>query len=210
MPRHYRKRKRGSYLKRQVSKNKRQLKNIARAIEYKFFDKDHAASSMDTTGETDVINAMVLGDNVNTREGNKILMKRITVRGLILNINGTPVDTIVRLVIFRAKNQNNANQTILLLTQDGPGNINTMMRHEHYKRFQVLADKTFALDTTAHSIIPFYFTHKCNVVCQYSANTGATTDIEDGAYYVGFWGSNAASANTPTITFSSRCSYLDG
>ncbi len=211
MPKHYRKnrKRRNKSMKSQVYRNKKQLKDIARGIEHKFFDSARTADGMDTTGATFLVNGVRLGDSVSNREGNKLLAKRLTLRGQLLNINGTPADTVVRVVVFRARSQNNADQTIALLTQNGPTNVDTMMRQEHYKRYQILADKTFAMDTAAHSIIPFYFTHKCNSVCTYSADTGASTDLEDGAYYVGYWGSSAAGANAPTIIFTSRFYYTD-
>ncbi len=213
MPRHYRrKRKRGNFLKKKVYKNARVIKQLSRAIEYKFFDSAQTADGMDTTGATVVLNAMLQGTTANTvsvRDGNKVQARRLTIRGLMRNINGTPTDTVVRIIIFRAKNQNNANQTIALLTEDGATNVNTMLRDVHKKRYQILADKTFSMDTAAHSIIPFYFTHKCNTVVTYNGNAGTFADIEDGAYYIGYFGISAAGANAPTIDFSARFYFLD-
>ncbi len=202
-------RKKGGYLKRQVGKNRAKIKLLSQAIEYKYYDLDVAADGCDTAGASHVLNPIQQGDSVSMRTGDRVLCRRVTVRGAFLNVNGTPADCIVRMLILKARDQNNTKQTLAHVLQDGPSAIYSMIFDQHKHRFQILADKTLSLDTTTHSMIPFYFTHKCKSVCTYNANAGAATDIEDGGYYVMFYGTAAAGANAPTVSFTSRFYYMD-
>jgi len=138
----YRKRrykKRGKYLKKQVYKNKKKLKLLARAIEYKYFDTVTAADGWDATGNSLVLNAMQLGNTAITRVGNKVVARRLTIRGYLQNTNGEPLDGIARMIIVKARDQNNNQQSLALLQQDGT-DVNSMIYDAHKHRYQVLCD----------------------------------------------------------------------
>ncbi len=211
MPRFSRKRRngRGSYLKKQVGKNRAKIKLLAQAIEYKYHDVIAGADGMDATGASICLNTPRVGTTSVTRVGDKVVARRLTIRGAILNVNGTPADCIGRIMILRARDQNNIAQTIAMVNQIGTSDMYSHINNQNKQRFQILADKTYSLDTTSHSMIPFYFTHKCKSETIYSADTGAATDIKEGAYYIMYWSSATAGANAPTILFDSRYYYID-
>ncbi len=96
-----------------------------------------------------------------------------------------------------------------MLLQNG-ANINSHINNENKGRFQILSDKTFTMDTTQHSILPFYFTHKCKTECIYNANAGVSTDIVDGAYYICYFSTVAGAVNCPQIDYIQRFYYMDG
>ncbi len=210
MPKRYRfKRKRGNGLKKTVYKNKQKIQLLSKAIEYKWFDRSLTNQDVNTVGVAHPINIMAQGTNVSTREGNKLLARRVTIRGHFHNNHGTAQDCVVRMLLIRARDQNNVAQTINLVLDPGVTNVHSMLRDAHKHRFQILLDKTFAMDTSQHSIIPFYFTHKCKTVCTYNANTPSVTDIEDGAYYLMTYSTVVGTTDDPRLDFTARFYYMD-
>lgn len=206
--RRYRK-KRGSYLKKKVNKNTNRLKLLSRAIEYKFVDTDGDTAPLDvnTTGSSTCLNRLQQGTASNERTGNKVIGRRLTMRGYFANTKGTPEDCVCRVVIVKARDQNNAQQTYALYAQTA--DTTSFIYDQHKHRFQVLCDKTFTMDTSQHSIIPFYFTQKLKSECTYNGNAGTYADIEDGAYYLFTLSTVAGTVNCPTFAFRSRFYFLD-
>ena len=87
--------------------------------------------------------------------------------------------------------------------------VNGHLEDEHKHRFQILVDKTFAMDTSQHSLIPFYMTHKCKNVVTYNGNAGTFADLEDGAYYIAYVSTIASAQDCPQIFWNMRYYFLD-
>lgn len=206
--RYKKKRKFKKTLKGRVYKNRKDIKLLKKSIEYKYFDVTQGAADCNTSGTAFELNAMQQGDTVSTRTGNRVLARRLTIRGYFNNSHNTPQDCIVRMIILKARDQNNASQTVSIVLNTTPY-VNSHLKDEHKHRFQILADKTFTMDTSQHTLIPFYFTQKLNSVCTYNGNAGDYSDIEDGCYYIMFMSSVAGTTDDPLCTFISRFYYLD-
>ncbi len=206
----FRKRRRRNGLSTRVSKNSAFIKDIQKGIERKVHDSEITADSVDTTGANHILNAPPQGTTIGARIGAQANSKRLTIRGYFSNTTGTPVDCIIRMLIYRCRDQNNGNQTLSIVLQDGASNLNSPYHIQHQTRFQILADKTFVMDTSLHSLMPFYFTHKTNVITQYNGSAQTFADIEKNGYWIAFYSDvTAASGNAPTVTFDSRWYFTD-
>jgi len=195
----------------------RQLKAINSRAELKYYDDSAGSCTAEYyTGNWTrhcFTGPIVQGTTTETRVGNKIKLKRLFIRGYMVNNRGTPVDSMIRLIIFRAKQPNNALQTEDLLFQDG-ADINTPRMMEHKKRFKVYFDQTFTMkastDVSTQIFLPVKINIPLNSVATYNGVTGGYTDMErNGVYLLICSTTNTGSANVPSFQFYSRVTYYD-
>ncbi len=195
--------------KKKIYKNRKDIKRIKDLIEYKW--KDDAvtivAEQTDTTGWWFMLNGLAQAVG-NARIGSEVYARSIMIRGYINNsTGGTNEDCVVRLILYRAKQSNNAEQTLALLLT--AVNVNSNYYHQHASRFDILFDKTFSMDLTAHTIIPFKFRAKLAHKVKYNGNAGTYADIENNGLWLAGLSTVDVGANAPIVTATWRYSYCD-
>lgn len=211
------------YFKRRWKRNRygiRKLRNQVKAIsardELKYIDIEelYFQPNYPATGNIAVcLNTCTQGTTVNTRIANRIRQKRLMIRGHIDNSAGTtPEDCIIRLIVFRAKQSNNAQMNWGLLMQD-VNYFHSMRRMEHKRRFKVYFDQTFTMkastDASAQSTLPFKINIPLKNTVVYNGNAGTYADIERNSLWMIAVTSVATAANNPYIYYSSRVTFYD-
>lgn len=209
--------KRKNTTKRQVFKNKADLKRIKNMIEYKFIDgevlNDDVNSTM-TTGVTP-LNLVDVGDTIHQRSGREITARRIFIRGSIRNNHGTPEDTIVRLMLIRWRDAHGVPITPdNVLTNYASGSTDGVYSNratEFRSGMDIIMDTTFSMDTTQHSVIPFKINKKLSHNVLFSNDGTGTTigDIYENPIYLMYISNASGTTNDPLINFQWRYSYCD-
>jgi len=192
----------------------KQLKAIGSNQELKFHDtEDQVIDFAVHTGAWTSISLLNLiqGATSNTRIGDKIKVKRFTLRGNCSNNQNTPVDAMMRLVIFRSKEPHNVAQTVNMIMSD-PNNINTLRYMPHKHRFKVYFDQTWTMkastDTSSQVYLPIKINIPLNFTCEYNGNVGDATDIERNGLYMILCGTSA-NPNEPRLNYNCRFTYYD-
>ncbi len=205
-------RKRRSGLKSQVYKNKKSIKRLNQAIEYKFFDGATVEVAVNSTGTVTYLNTIAEGITNHTRTGGKITFRRVLIRAIFENDNGTPADGVARILLVRKIANEGASPsiaTILYNHNDDATTVTSNRNMERAENLKVYFDHTFAYDTLLHSEIPFKISQKLNSNCEYNGATGVVgTCIDNGLYLVAL-GTEAAGANAPVIQLDWRVTYCD-
>ncbi len=205
----HRRSKRKRFRKNGLTKVKRDIDWLKKNIEFKFNDTDFSVVLVDTTGDISGFNSTIGADAAfDGRSGEEITARRVLVRGFVANNRGTPVDVMVRIIIGRKLNSQG---TITSMSQvlEGTGSvaINRMRNMDFKTDIKIYADETFAMDTLAHTQIPFKFLFKLNHQVKYGTVSAAVPLTNE--MFLLILGSTAASANTPAASFTVRYSYCD-
>ncbi len=206
--RRYKKRNKG------IKKLKRDVKNLKLNTELKYFDDSRTLicdSHTRAWNGQDMTSLIRQGGTSTTRDGSKINLKRCFIRGYFKNDNATPEDTIIRVMIFRARFQNNINQLADMVNIGT--NILDARRFEHKKRYKVYFDETFtmrnAAEDNAQSYLPYKVNIPLNSVVQYNGNAGTFADLERNAMWIMVTSTTVVEANCPTMIIKTRLTYYD-
>ncbi len=160
---HRRSRHRRRFRQNGLGKVKKDIKWLKKNIEFKFADTTTTNIDASLAGTVSSLNLIAQGDTVDTRIGDMITARRIVVRGKIENTNGTPVDTIVRIILFRTLRNNGVLTPLTELLAFGGSSIPLAWREmEDSDNIKVMFDTTFTMDTLTHSLIPFKLMYKLN------------------------------------------------
>lgn len=199
----------------------RQVKNIiGRRQEHKYYDSYTDAQPLTTTPLIYQISTIAQGDTDISRDGDRLMLSSVHVRGNIEYDLGTPF-TYVRLIFFQWKPLSNALQTDILAPGANTVNIDETSHYNWDRRqlFRILWDRTFVLigngtqDTsngennplTTKSVYSFNrrLYPKLKQL-QYSA--GGTTGTNQ-IWYLAY--STYSGSNTPQITMTCRHTFTD-
>ncbi len=201
--------------KRQMKKGLRQeiqkLKYIQRQIlksqEDKIFDIKILDSEIANTGILFVINNPGQGDTDITRDGDKLMAKRIEVRGYLL-VNNTSVDQTnkIRILLLWDKQVTIATIADVFESVNNANSPNAMWNHDLRKRFLILYDKSFVVNLNSNGMVQFHINKKLNKIVTFEAGT---TTINTGCLSLVVVSNEAAGGDKPTITFTSRLSFID-
>lgn len=217
MPKRFYKKRRFKRRRSGIAKIKRQLKALSSHQELKYWDYNDSGDVINITAkeapeDPECLNVITQGTTSTTRIGDKISAKRCTIHGYI---SGTALteDAIIRVVVFRSKQNNNALADWGDLFQDSTDStVTSFRRWDTKKLYKVYSDQTYTMGVAADegvtSLIPFNINIKLKNNVHYTANTGAVTDIRTNAMYI-ICCSNVAGANWPTVSFKSRFTYYD-
>ncbi len=191
-----------------LAKVKRDIKWLKQGVEFKFFDQTTAGGTLNLTGSIEVLNNMAGGTTESTRVGTEIHANRILITGFVSNRNGTPSDTICRLMLVRDRYPQATAPTIA----DILGSAGSLLVNEHRNminkgRFKVMVDYRWSMDTVGHSLVPFKILFKLDHVVKYT--DGSADDPETNGLYIIGISTITAGANAPTMDFDSRYSYTD-
>jgi len=219
MPRYRRRRyKKRRYNRKGMRYLKRSIKALQSNAELKYDDNNHETANYynvenNSANPTAICcNATTQGTTAVTRIGSVVKAKRLRLCGYIANNGTTPEDVMVRLVVFRAKQSNNAVMRWNLLFQDA--SLLSAMRMEHKTRFKIYVDKTFTMGVNTEEDVNFFLPFKINIPLnsrvQYNGNTGTTdgADLEKNSLWI-MAAASAATANNPTIYWRSRFTFYD-
>lgn len=198
-------------------------------VERKVNDIPVATYQVNTTGSITLLANPQLGSDFNNRIGRKIMLKSVYIRGYVVSeasANGPAVAfnnaQQCRFILFCDMQPNGAAPAVtdLLNTANPASHLNLNNRD----RFKIYSDKEFVLDpyflvTTAtqasaamtNQVKTFKKFKKLNLEVIYNSTNGGTiADINSGALYMLWIGSQAAGTNTDAnAVLSTRVRYLD-
>ncbi len=210
MSRFRRKRFRGSKVTRQVFKNKAVLSRLKGAVERKSrLSRDEANLDIDATETHHMLTIINQGDSDGTREGEKISIRTLFIRGFIHNDNSAAADGLVRIILWR-QNQPQGADPVLVDNVLENIDINSPQNWARKSAVKVLFDNTFVMDTTQHTIIPFKIRLQgLTVKTFYEGSGGGTADAIKNHYYLGWFGTNSGATIVPRLDYSCRVTYDD-
>lgn len=209
--------------------------------EKKYFDSEKGETAItngSTTwagGEYDPATANTLffpqtGDDINNREGRKVHVTGINIRGVILvpaQTNQTVADAAssVRIILVQDQqtngNQLNAEDVINSGAATSSTAIHMFTNPASFGRFRILKDKTFTLQNPTTSFdgtnieqsgLERLFHLKVNfkkpVVVHYNATNGGTVaDVIDNSFHI--IATTSATGLVPTLVYKCRTSFID-
>lgn len=196
----------------------------SRKVENKFLDTTQAAVEVNFDATHAVcLNVITQGDTVSTRDGNKIKVTGVQVKGKI-NWGSESVTnaTILRMILAYDKRANLGGVLNMsnILTTGGTAADPYQLRNRGTgltDRFKVLKDELYArcdvgvsVDTNTEDASQcFEWFIPLNAFVEYGANAGASTDIQVGLIGIYATSSIAAAGSGPTIEYRARVSFED-
>ncbi len=208
----------------QIRQLSRVVSTLARTTEIKYvLQSNQLFANMTSTPQTLLLNGLSRGDTVQSRTGDVVLNKRISIRGhLTCGMAATPYSSAVRFVIVCVKPSNYATTLPLAASSPASGylfNNSTPYVNQMYNfnntdikgKFTILYDQVHCLVQTA-TAIPFYkvlnLEINLNTKTSYrGGNVGTGADIDQNQYWIAAWTDNTtAGAN---YRFDSAFYFLD-
>lgn len=192
------------------------------SAEIKNVDFENVAGTQvyDTTGLVTLVNGIATGDLGSQRNGRKVTMVSIHLRGKIAPVDGTTQAVGCRTMLIYDRQTNAAALTIAQVL-DTSVSANSLCWNllDNKDRFVVLMDKYIAIggfDTTATqtyaqspTVSEVVFHKKFNLPVAFNTGTGATVaSITTGSIYILTIGDAAAGAGC-TLIWKSRVRFLD-
>lgn len=150
-----------------------------------------------------LLNGVISGDDFNNRDGRRIFMKSIFMRGSVNAQAFGAAQGMSRLIVFYDKQTNGAAPAILdvLVTATVASQLNLNNR----SRFQILADQTFFFSNTGEAIREVEVFRNLNLDAQYSGVTASVASIATGSIYMLM----LADFSTVDYKVSERIRFLD-
>lgn len=199
---------------------------LRRAGEKKLIDIAVATYQVHTTGSFTLLNGCIQGSDYNNRIGRKIFLKSLYIRGYVapqialsspIGADATTAQQ-VRMIIFLDNQPNGATPVVtdLLNTATPSSQLNLNNRD----RFKILNDEVFVLNPISTAAATFSglgevikevnIYRRMGVEAIYNAgNAGTVGDINSGALYMFWIGSNATGTNDANAIVSARVRFLD-
>ncbi len=208
----------------QIRQLSRVVSTLARTTEVKYvLQSNQLFGNMTSTPQTLLLNGLQRGDTVQSRTGDVVLNKRISIRGhLTCGMAAPPYSSAVRIVIVGVKPSNYS--TTLPLASSTPASgylfnnsapyVNQMYNFNNTDikgKFQIVYDKVHCLVQTDPAI-PFYkvlnLDFNLNTKTSYrGGNVGTGADIDQNQYWIAVWTDNStAGAN---LRFDTAFYFLD-
>ncbi len=190
-----------------ASSNAKEIKWLKKNVEFKFKDTTFNDLDVNDASTTQTLNLIADGPLVDERDGEEVTARRLMIRGFFHNDQGTPVDCIIRMIIWR--------QISVLGVTPVLGMVNLSLdvdslRHMARKENVVVyLDETFTMDTTQHSLIPFKFIKKLNHKARFQGTTGTQSDLFRNGINISLVSTVNGVANDPLVNFTARYSYCD-
>lgn len=196
-------------LAKQVRKNARKIKKINAQVEAKESRISVVTNlELNEVDSITTLSVVAQGLDDDDRIGNTIFCKNIMIRGILHNDHGTPVDALVRLIVFRWKNP----RSDVPATSSGVLEslaINSMRDWKERDQFVVMYDNTFSLDTTQHTKVPFKIRLKINKKIMFNASTKSATAAETNGIYISSFSDVTGTTNNPRMDVQSRMTFTD-
>jgi len=164
----------------------------------------------DTIATISLLNGIQQGDTGDTREGRKITLKSINLRGVDYVTDGTGKDQMHRIMIVQQFRPNGAFPLINDILQ--ATTISSLRNRNKIHDFKVLYDKTITLNASGESgSTRFIRIYKKMFLNEYfnSGTTGTISDIQTNALFLVSVGSNAAGATAGAMGYTVQLSFVD-
>lgn len=173
------------------------------------------------------LNAIAQGDDYNNRDGRKINLKSIHVRGYVnrpaVEIGATPQgDELVRIILYWDKQCNGQQGTSTqIVTTGGTTDVTSLRDIQYTKRYKVLKDiivpmevnpAGVAADNFAVGPIRRFFNFNVknlNIPVRFNSTGGTVTAITDNAIHLIACNTNAAVDGNWTVIYTSRVRFTD-
>lgn len=180
-------------------------------VEDKYVDASATAIASSTTATFSLLNPLSLGNTANTRMGNSVKFLKLTF-SFYCSVSSVAVTSIERILIVLDTQTNGAIFTIADLLQNTAAAYAVISPRvpENVERYRVLLDKSYALVYTGENalVIGAVDIEMSRHAKYYSgSNTGLVADYETSSIYLIHICNQAV--NTNTITWFSRCYYVD-
>lgn len=188
------------------------------APELKAIDVTITNTGINTTGSSQLINGIAIGDSINGRIGRKVTMKSLMLRGNIAWDNGGPSNTQTFRVLVVYDKQTNATLATagdVFSTASGL----TMQNLANRERFLVLMDKQYTVGpvsnaaTTTYLASPQSFNIKKFIKLSHSVIYGTDAaliaDIASGSLLIVTIGTAAAGNGDGNLNLQTRMRYTD-
>jgi len=179
----------------------------------KFDDTTWSSETLDDYVSPSLSNLIQIGqgDLISNRQGNKIFLKYIMVRGWLVGSATAGVRTPVRISIVLDKQPNAANAAWADVYQSHANvnlNMNAQPNFGNSSRFKILKDKTFNIEYSTgggSSLQMFKFKVPVNKYVTY-VNQNAAVPATNNVLALGW---STLTANTPQVTMVARAYYTD-
>lgn len=186
------------------------VKKIFRMInvENKHVDLEVASALVGTTPILYNLAAIPTGDGAEARDGISVKLQTLTCR-FQAQPNASATRTTFRMIIFRAKQENDVDITAADLLESTSGNQACLSPKNYEKRFKtkILVDKILALNYNGEGKKIFKIVEKLYGHINYDPAQADGTDVESGGLYMLVVSSD--NTNQPNIYFHSRVTYTD-
>lgn len=183
--------------------------------EHKYIETELPYFNVDNTNWiAGSFNLCAEGDDYNMRNGRSIKAKNLRVRFSVIGQSSFNAG-IGRLVIVRdigAQGSIVAGSQIFSNTSNADNRVFAMrnVQDASFKRYQILKDMTFQLDTTNKRISTVEFTIPVNKHCYYIGTSALATDLGSGALSYYFTSQGSTGSNTGMkIQLLARLYYVD-
>lgn len=162
---------------------------------------------------SDPFNAIVTGDTNETREGNRITIKKIGLRCQILDTASTDDGDVIRIIVLVDHQANGADPAVTDILQSA--DEQAFRATKTMKRFTFIMDKYLSWSPHTLNVAgtgfastrqSFTWFHDCNIDVEYLANSADIAGIGTNAIQLF---AISQQASDTTITFTSRISFVD-
>ena len=195
---------RKSKLEKKVAKQGVLLKLIK--PELKYIDFSSGSTGIVAAGNFFLLNGVAEGLGPTARIGQRIMMRKLEIRGSVEFDNTDLINNVVRIMIVYDKVPSGVQFTLLQLLE--AQSVNSPRSRDFLKRLTVLSDRRMKLmDVTNFEVNIITHNKKINKLVEYTANNNNITGIATGALYL-FMSSNVT-ANPPELFFRSRVTFFD-
>ncbi len=168
------------------------------------------APAANTGGSLTLLNIPLKGTTESARVGNRITIKRLTLRGFCAATPSTGVDQIHRLLLV--KDNATEGSTPALLDVLSAATVYSFPNSDNVWRFQILWDRTFDLNASAEAgtIRSFSVSLPLNYLEFFnSGSAGTVADIQAGALWFIVVGTSTAGATAGSVSFNTLVEYED-
>lgn len=180
--------------------------------EYKSWDVSNS-TDWNTTTECVYLCSMRLGDDYDDREGRKIVVKSIHVRGYCHATPSTGVNQYCRWLLVLDKQANGTTITAADVLAGVAGTrFNAFSNITNSRRFKILKDSRFTIKAPTvgdqtNRVIDYY--RKLNIACSFSTDTGLPADCITNSLWLITMGSEAAGTTDAVGILNCRLRFTD-
>lgn len=195
------------------------------AVEKKYIDQRIEVNDLVDSWYLWCLNGVATGDSYDTRDGRKIVVKSVQLRGTVQNTDNVVLQRKNRMILFMDKQNNSVDSSgngapataeMTSLLQDA-GQVNSMLNPTTAGRFQILKDWSFTLGlndgTTGYCQNPTWkdikLYKKLNIPVLYSNTTNSPASINDKAIYLAFYNNVSSAGTGSAIRMDMRTRFLD-
>lgn len=187
---------------------KQYVKNMLNKVqEIKYYDEADTIA-ISTTGSVVCVSDMAQGDTDITRDGDKIILKSMQLRGTMAYA-AADVNNLIRIIVFQWFPVDTAADpsAAAILQQTGTFGIVSPYNHDQRNQFHILADRTFLLNSASYP----YKGWKMNIPFKYVKKQA--TFLAGGVYGANhlhiLFISDSSAVSDPSVSFYSRVYYTD-